>query len=53
MLDSARHVAFLVAGADKQAILPEFMKGNTAYPSARVAPVGELLVFADKAATGS
>ena len=51
-LESSRHVAFLVAGADKQAILPEFMKGNTTYPSARVAPVGELLVFADKAATG-
>lgn len=50
-LESSRHVAFLAAGADKQAILPEFMKGNTAYPSARVAPVGELLLITDKAAT--
>jgi 6-phosphogluconolactonase len=52
-LDSSRHTAFLVAGTDKQAILPEFMKGNTAYPSARVAPASGVLIFADKAATGT
>jgi 6-phosphogluconolactonase len=50
-LDSSRHVAFLAAGADKEDILPEWMKGNTAFPSARVAPVGELLLITDKAAT--
>ena len=50
-LESSRHVAFLAAGADKKDILPEWMKGNTTYPSARVSPVGELLLITDKAAT--
>jgi 6-phosphogluconolactonase len=53
VLDSARHVAFLVAGKDKQEILPQFMAGDMTYPSARVAPLGDILVFADKAATGT
>ncbi|MDB5394930.1 MAG: 6-phosphogluconolactonase [Rhodospirillales bacterium] len=52
-LESSRHVAFLVAGADKQAILPRFMAGDATCPSARVSPPGGVLVFADKAATGA
>jgi 6-phosphogluconolactonase len=51
-LASARHVAFLLAGADKQPILKQFMAEDQSLPSVHVAPVGELLVFTDKAATG-
>ena len=50
-LESSRHVIFLAAGKDKQEVLPRFMKGDTAFPSARVDPPGGVLVFTDKAAT--
>jgi 6-phosphogluconolactonase len=51
-LDSSRHVAFLLAGPDKREILGKFMKEDQSLPSVHVAPVGELLVFTDKAAVG-
>lgn len=49
-LDSARAVAFLVAGADKAASLRRVLDGEQALPAARVAPVGELIWFVDRAA---
>jgi 6-phosphogluconolactonase len=51
-LDSARHVAFLLAGPDKREILTKFMAADPTLPSVHVDPHGELLVFTDKAATG-
>ncbi len=51
-LDSSRHVAFLIAGADKRAIYDRFRGGDMALPAARVNPVGQRIVFVDTAATG-
>jgi 6-phosphogluconolactonase len=51
-LDSSRYAAFLIVGAGKQEMLGRLMAGDTALPAAEVAPVGELLVFADEAAAG-
>jgi 6-phosphogluconolactonase len=50
VLDSCRHVAFLVAGADKQEILARALSGDQALPAARVSPIGELTWFVDEAA---
>jgi 6-phosphogluconolactonase len=50
LLDSARHVAFLVAGAGKREILSRALAGDQALPAARVSPVGELTWFVDEAA---
>lgn len=38
LLNAARHVCFLVSSAGKEAVLKEVLAGNTAYPSAQVAP---------------
>lgn len=52
-LESCRSAAFLVAGADKTAALAGALAGQQDLPSARVAPVGELIWFVDRAAKGS
>jgi 6-phosphogluconolactonase len=49
-LESSRHTAFLVAGADKQETLSRALAGDQALPAARVRPVGELIWFVDEAA---
>ncbi len=49
-LDSSRQVAFLVAGAEKHAILKRFLGGDAALPATHVQPLGSLHVFADVAA---
>jgi 6-phosphogluconolactonase len=49
-IDSSRTVAFLVAGKDKKPMLDRLRAGDRALPAARVAPVGELRIFADRAA---
>ena len=51
-LESTRHAAFLVAGADKHAMLERLRAGDEGIPAGRYAPKGELLLFADRAATG-
>jgi 6-phosphogluconolactonase len=51
-LESARSVAFVAAGADKTAMMRRVLAGEQALPSARVAPVGELVWFIDRAARG-
>jgi 6-phosphogluconolactonase len=51
-LDSARSAAFLVAGADKTAALKRVLAGDRDLPAARIAPVGELIWFVDRAALG-
>ncbi len=49
-LESSRHTAFLVAGADKRAILSRVLAGDQALPAARLRPVGDLTWFVDAAA---
>lgn len=51
-LESSRHVAVLVTGEDKRAILARVRRGDTALPAARLRPAGTLTVFADAAASG-
>ena len=50
LLDSARHVVFLVAGGGKREILARVLAGDPALPAARVSPVGDLTWFVDEAA---
>lgn len=52
-LESCRSAAFLVAGADKIAALAGALAGQHDLPSARFAPVGELIWFVDQAAKGA
>jgi len=52
VIESSRYVAFLVAGKEKAAMLGAIRAGNSDVPAARVAPVGELIWFVDKAAAG-
>jgi 6-phosphogluconolactonase len=49
-LDSSRHAAFLVAGADKREMLARALAGDPALPAARLDPVGDLTWFVDAAA---
>ena len=49
-LESARHVAFLVAGEEKRAVLARFRNGDRSLPAARLHPSGMLNIFADAAA---
>ncbi len=51
-IDSSRHVAFLVAGKEKAAMLGAVLAGGSEVPAARVRPVGELIWFVDRAAAG-
>jgi 6-phosphogluconolactonase len=51
-LESSRHVAFLVSGADKAPILARLADGDPALPAARVKPAGDLWIFTDAAARG-
>lgn len=52
VIDSSRHVAFLVAGKEKAAMLETIRAGGSTVPAARVKPVGELIWFVDRAAAG-
>jgi 6-phosphogluconolactonase len=52
-IESSRQVAFLVAGKEKAAIFSAIRMGDTQVPAARVNPVGELIWFVDRAATGA
>ncbi len=51
-LNSSRHVAFLVAGADKREMLGRLRQGDLGIPAGRISPVGELRIFADQGAVG-
>lgn len=52
VIESSRHVAFLVAGKEKAAIMRAIRAGGSNTPAARVRPVGELTWFVDRAAAG-
>jgi 6-phosphogluconolactonase len=49
-LESSRHTAFLLAGAEKRETLARALAGDQALPAARLRPVGELTWFVDEAA---
>lgn len=49
-LESSRHTAFLVTGADKRDVLAQALAGDQALPAARIRPVGTLTWFVDEAA---
>jgi 6-phosphogluconolactonase len=49
-IESSRHVAFLVSGKEKAAILRAIRNGDSDAPAARLRPVGELIWFVDQAA---
>jgi 6-phosphogluconolactonase len=53
VIDSSRHVAFLVAGRSKAAAMAAVGAGDTRLPAARVRPAGELVWFVDRAAAGA
>jgi len=46
-LESSRHTAFLVAGADKREPLARALAGDPELPAARLRPAGELVWFVD------
>jgi 6-phosphogluconolactonase len=50
VIESSRHVAFLVVGREKAAILRAIRAGDSKAPASRVRPVGELIWFVDQAA---
>ena len=47
VLESSRHTAFLVAGADKREPLARVLAGDRELPAGRLVPVGELVWFVD------
>ncbi|HEY4170226.1 MAG TPA: 6-phosphogluconolactonase [Reyranella sp.] len=49
-LESSRETVFLVAGADKKAVLREVLDGDQTHPAARLHPQGTLRFLADRAA---
>ena len=53
VIESSRHVAFLVAGRSKAATLAAIRAGDSKLPAARVRPVAELIWFVDRAAAAS
>jgi 6-phosphogluconolactonase len=52
-INASRHIAFLVSGAEKRAILQQVIAGDTTKPAARLSPAGDLLFIADRAAAGA
>jgi len=52
ILESCRHAAFLVAGADKRDVLAQVRAGTADLPAAHYHPTGELHWFTDQAAAG-
>jgi 6-phosphogluconolactonase len=48
-LESARRVAFLVAGKEKAAIFKEIQTGQSLVPAAQLRPTGDLFWFLDRA----
>ena len=49
-LESSRETVFLVAGAEKKAVLRKVLDGDQTQPAARLHPQGTLRVLADRAA---
>ncbi|HTW35149.1 MAG TPA: 6-phosphogluconolactonase [Rhizomicrobium sp.] len=51
-IDASRHVAFLVSGEPKRAILQQVLAGDRTKPAAQLSPAGDILFIADRAAAG-
>jgi len=51
-INSSWHIAFLVSGASKRAILREVLAGSSVVPAAQLKPLGELVFIADRDAAG-
>ena len=51
-LESCRHAAFMVAGADKREVLAAVRAGQADLPASHYRPSGQLYWFADEAAEG-
>jgi 6-phosphogluconolactonase len=49
-INASRHIAFLISGASKRAILREVLAGRSTVPAARLEPAGDLVFIADRAA---
>jgi 6-phosphogluconolactonase len=49
-IDASRHIAFLVSGAGKRDVLRAVLAGGSTVPAAQLAPQGDLLFIADRAA---
>lgn len=49
-IDASRHIAFLVSGEGKRAILREVLAGGSTKPAAQLSPMGDILFIADRAA---
>jgi 6-phosphogluconolactonase len=52
LIDSSRIVAFLLNGREKANVFARVRAGDTGLPAARVAPVGKLIWFIDRAVLG-
>ena len=52
-LNSSRHAAFMVAGANKRDVLARVRAHDPAEPASFIAPVGQLHWFVDEAASGA
>jgi 6-phosphogluconolactonase len=52
-IESSRHVAFLVVGEEKRAIIGRFRRGDDDLPATRLHPIGDLWLFCDAAAAAS
>lgn len=52
LIDSSRAVAFLLNGAEKAEAFARIRSGDSSLPAGRVAPVGRLLWFVDRAVLG-
>jgi 6-phosphogluconolactonase len=52
LIDSSRTVAFLLNGQEKAKAFAQIRSGDTSLPAGRVAPVGKLIWFVDRAVLG-
>jgi 6-phosphogluconolactonase len=52
-IDASRHIAFLVSGEGKRAILQELLAGGSTKPAAQISPMGDLVFIADRVAAGT
>lgn len=51
-IDASRHIAFLVSGESKRAVLQQVLAGDRTKPAAQLSPAGDLFYIVDRAAAG-
>ena len=52
-INASRHIAFLVSGESKRAILREIRAGGSQKPAAQLSPWGDVVFIVDRAAAGA